>query len=57
VQSDSLRLLNYDVVACRMVILERCLRRLEWEKVKEKENREAADQLEAERMAMQSLDW
>ncbi len=56
-QSDSLRLLNYDVVACRMVILERCLRRLEWEKVKEKENREAADQLEAERMAMQSLDW
>jgi splicing factor 3A subunit 1 len=44
-------------VAYRLGILERCLKRLEWEKAKEKESKEAADQLEAERLAMQSIDW
>lgn len=37
---------------CRSVVLERCLKRLEWDRVKEKEAREAADAAEAERMAM-----
>eukprot|EP00884_Botryococcus_braunii_P002572 jgi/Botrbrau1/12315/Bobra.0205s0013.1 len=41
----------------RLGILERCLKRLEWEKAKEKESKEASDQLEAERLAMQSIDW
>lgn len=33
------------------------MKRLEWDKAKEKESREAADMLEAERLAMQSIDW
>ncbi|KAK9807061.1 hypothetical protein WJX72_012308 [[Myrmecia] bisecta] len=41
----------------RTIILERCLRRLEWERVKEREQKAAADQAEAERLAMQSIDW
>ena len=43
--------------ACRSAVLERCLRRLEWDRVKEAEAKAAADQFEAERLAMQSIDW
>eukprot|EP00887_Chlorella_sp_A99_P000243 scaffold13.g243.t1 len=39
------------------VVLERALKRLEWERVKEKEAKEARDEAEAERMAMLSIDW
>ena len=38
-------------------MLERCLQRLEWDRVKEAEAKAAADQFEAERLAMQSIDW
>lgn len=41
----------------RAGILERCLKRLEWERAREREAKEAADELEKERMAMQSIDW
>ena len=41
----------------RTAVLERCLRRLEWDRVKEAEAKAAADQFEAERLAMQSIDW
>ena len=41
----------------REAILERCLGRLEWEKVKETEARAEAEAKEAERLAMQSIDW
>ena len=41
----------------RTALLERCLRRLEYEKAKEAEARAQADQLEAERAAMQAIDW
>ena len=43
--------------ADRTALLERCLRRLEWEKQREAEEKEAADKAEAERLAMQSIDW
>lgn len=45
------------VLACSAQILERCLKRLEWEKAKEKEAKDAADEAERERMAMLSIDW
>lgn len=38
-------------------MLERCLRRLEWERQKDREAKAAADQQEAERLAMQAIDW
>ena len=41
----------------RTALLERCLRRLEYEKAKSAEAKAAANQLEAERAAMQSIDW
>ena len=41
----------------RTAILERCLRRLEFDKARDAEAKAQADQLEAERMAMQSIDW
>lgn len=41
----------------RTAILERCLRRLEFDKARDAEAKAHADQLEAERMAMQSIDW
>ncbi|CAL5220560.1 g2597 [Coccomyxa viridis] len=41
----------------RTALLERCLRRLEYEKAKSAEAKAAASQLEAERSAMQSIDW
>jgi hypothetical protein len=44
-------------VCDREAILERCLGRLEWEKVKETEARAEAEVKEAERLAMQSIDW
>jgi len=44
-------------LGCREAILERCLGRLEWEKVKETEARAEAEAKEAERLAMQSIDW
>ncbi len=40
-----------------MALLERCLRRLEFEKKKEAEDKAAAEQIEAERAAMQAVDW
>ena len=43
--------------AYRTAILERCLRRLEFDKARDAEAKAQADQLEAERMAMQSIDW
>ncbi|KAK9868629.1 hypothetical protein WJX84_000926 [Apatococcus fuscideae] len=43
--------------ADRQGILERCLRRLEWDRVQEREAAAAASQAEAERLAMQSIDW
>ena len=41
----------------RTALLERCLRRLEYEKAKDADARAQADQLEAERAAMQAIDW
>ncbi len=41
----------------RTALLERCLRRLEYEKVKEAQDKAAAEQIEAERAAMQAVDW
>ena len=41
----------------RTSVLERCLKRLEWEKQKEAADKAAADKAEAERIAMQSIDW
>ncbi|PRW57503.1 putative splicing factor 3A subunit 1 isoform A [Chlorella sorokiniana] len=41
----------------RSVILERALKRLEWERVQEKEAKEKAAREEAEREAMMSVDW
>ncbi len=38
-------------------MLERCLRRLEYEKAKEAEDKAAAAQIEAERAAIQAIDW
>lgn len=43
--------------ADRTSVLERCLKRLEWEKQKEAADKAAADKAEAERIAMQSIDW
>ncbi len=45
------------MISCRQGILERCLRRLEWERVQEREAAAAASQAEAERLAMQAIDW
>lgn len=39
------------------MILERSLKRLEWEKAREREEKEAADAAEKERIAMQMIDW
>ncbi|KAK9819320.1 hypothetical protein WJX74_005429 [Apatococcus lobatus] len=41
----------------RQGILERCLRRLEWDRVQEREAAAAASLAEAERLAMQAIDW
>ena len=49
--------LKHIMNSCRTHILERCLRRLEWEKAKEAEAQAAADKAEAERLAMQAIDW
>lgn len=38
-------------------ILERCLKRLEWEQHREREAQEVADEVERERLAMLSIDW
>ena len=50
-------MLNPLLHASRTAILERCLRRLEFDKARDAEAKAQADQLEAERMAMQSIDW
>ena len=42
---------------CRSVILERALKRLEWERVQEKEAKAKAAREDAEREAMMSVDW
>ena len=41
----------------RQAVLERYLRRLEWEQAREREEKEAADAAEKERIAMQLIDW
>ncbi|CAD7697669.1 unnamed protein product [Ostreobium quekettii] len=41
----------------RTLILERALKRLEWDRAREKEQKEAADIAERERMVMQMIDW
>ena len=41
----------------RQAVLERYLRRLEWEQAREREEKEAADAAEKERLAMQLIDW
>ncbi|GLI60020.1 hypothetical protein VaNZ11_002084, partial [Volvox africanus] len=43
--------------ADRAAVLERALRRLEWERHKEKEAQDAADEAERERQAVQAIDW
>lgn len=55
-KKDLLAKLRQDA-ADRTSVLERCLKRLEWEKQREAEDRAAADKAEAERIAMQSIDW
>ena len=42
---------------CRASILERCLRHLEYEKAADLEAKQKAEQAEAERVAMQQIDW
>ena len=49
--------LNASLTVRRTALLERCLRRLEYEKAREAEAQAAADQAEAERLAMQAIDW
>ncbi|MEW5307630.1 MAG: hypothetical protein WDW36_010009 [Sanguina aurantia] len=39
------------------LLLERSLRRLEWEKAREREAREVEDEKERERLVMQAIDW
>ncbi len=41
----------------RGAILERCLKRLEWEGAREREAQEAADEAEKEREAMAQVGW
>lgn len=41
----------------RAQILEKCLRRLEWERVAEKTAFAEAEAKEAERLAIQGIDW
>ncbi|GFR52779.1 hypothetical protein Agub_g15394, partial [Astrephomene gubernaculifera] len=41
----------------RAGLLERALRRLEWERHREREAQEAADEAERERQAIQAIDW
>lgn len=53
---DLIAKLKKDAVE-RTDLLERCLKRLEWEKQREAEDKAAADKAEAERIAMQSIDW
>ena len=43
--------------ADRTGLLERCLKRLEWEKQRDAADKAASDKAEAERIAMQSIDW
>ena len=57
---DTIRMAKVTVVQSaitRQGILERCLKRLEWDKVQMREAKAAADAKEAERLAMQSIDW
>lgn len=56
-QLSQIFLLHLPVCLRRTAILERCLRRLEFDKARDAEAKAQADQLEAERMAMQSIDW
>ena len=37
--------------------LERCLKRLEWDRVRDKEQKDAADEADKERNAVQAIDW
>ena len=55
--ADGKRSLRIRCVLRRTALLERCLRRLEYEKAKSAEAKAAANQLEAERTAMQAIDW
>jgi hypothetical protein len=49
--------LKQDAAADRTGLLERCLKRLEWEKQRDAMDKAASDKAEAERVAMQSIDW
>lgn len=42
---------------CSAGILERTLKRLEWEKVREREIKDAEDEAERERQSYQAVDW
>lgn len=42
---------------CSSIMLERCVKRLEWERVRDKEQKDADDEAERERNAMQAIDW
>lgn len=43
--------------ADRAMILERCLKRLEWDRARAREAQALEDELERERVAMQQIDW
>ncbi len=45
------------MLPCSAPALERCIKRLEWDRVKEKEQKDAADEAEKERLATQAIDW
>lgn len=45
------------LLLCSSLLLERSLRRLEWEKAREREAREVEDEKERERLVMQAIDW
>ncbi len=42
---------------CSAGVLERALKRLEYDKVKEKEAQDQAEEAERERLAYQAVDW
>jgi CRISPR/Cas system-associated exonuclease Cas4 (RecB family) len=48
-------MIRYYVACGRSVILERCLKRLEWDKARAREAQELEDELERERVAMQQV--
>lgn len=41
----------------RAVLLDRCVKRLEWEQARDKQDEAVATAAERERIAMQQIDW